>query len=590
MSSHFTLGLRCFRVAGLTVALFVAICTPLLAQAPPSADTFVSSSTAKTNYGSSIALVVGSGTTSYVRFNLAGIPAGSSISKATLRLYVDAVAKNGTFDVYQLNSSWAENTLTYNTPPPPLGTSVTNGTGVSITSASWNQFLLIDITALAQGWVNGTIPNNGVALALTSASKGSFSFDSKESLLTGNGPELEIAFNSGTGPQGPIGPAGPTGPQGPQGVAGAVGPIGPSGATGSQGATGLQGAQGPLGPMGLTGSQGMQGVAGPQGIPGLTGSTGAQGPQGPQGTAGTGFNWRGAFDCSASYSVGDVISYQGSSWTTNTPIGGCVQPPFSPWALLAQQGATGPAGPPGSSGLTSFNNLNGLPCSVGSTAGTVALSFGNNGVATLTCNPLTLGLTSIAIAPMNPSVYPGNAQQFVATGTYSDGSTQDITTAVTWSSSNPAVATIGANTGLASSLAPVTTTISATQGSVTGMTTLTVPTLVSDGINNSYSSALGLGTVECGNSTMKSGTTFPAASEDWLVFTSASSCSSTTVTLTLSSGVQFDVYTYPYTGQAAIASALTSVFTTTTQGEYYIRIYGATSSVTGTWAMSVAVQ
>jgi len=255
---------------------------PLLAQAPPSADTFVSSSTAKTNYGSSIALVVCQGSTSYVQFNLAGIPAGASISKATLRLYVDAVAKAGKFDVYQLNSSWAENTLTYNTPPPPLGISVTNGTGVSITTANWNQFLLIDITALAQGWVNGTIPNNGVALALTSGSSGSFSFDSKESLLTGNGPELEIAFNSGTGPQGPQGPAGPVGPQGPQGTAGAAGPKGDTGATGPQGSSG---------------------PSGPQGAPG------AQGPQGPPGTAGMGFNWRGAFDCSASYSAGDAISY-----------------------------------------------------------------------------------------------------------------------------------------------------------------------------------------------------------------------------------------------------------------------------------------
>jgi Collagen triple helix repeat (20 copies) len=244
-----TLRLRNFGVAGLTVALFATMCTPLLAQAPPSADTFVSSSTAKTNYGSSIALVVGSGTTSYVRFNLAGIPAGSSISKATLRLYVDAVAKNGTFDVYQLNSIWAENTLTYNTPPPPLGTSVTNGTGVSITTASWNQFLLIDITALAQGWVNGTIPNNGVALALTSGSSGSFSFDSKESLLTGNGPELEIAFTSGTGP---------TGATGPQGAAGATGPKGDTGATGPQGSTG------PSGPQGAPGAQGPQGGIGAQ--------------------------------------------------------------------------------------------------------------------------------------------------------------------------------------------------------------------------------------------------------------------------------------------------------------------------------------
>jgi len=36
-----------------------------------------------------------------------------------------------------------------------------------------------------------TIANNGVALALTTAN-GLFSFDSKESLLTANGPELEI--------------------------------------------------------------------------------------------------------------------------------------------------------------------------------------------------------------------------------------------------------------------------------------------------------------------------------------------------------------------------------------------------------------
>lgn len=33
MSSHFTLGLRGFRVAELTVALFAAMCTPMLAQA-----------------------------------------------------------------------------------------------------------------------------------------------------------------------------------------------------------------------------------------------------------------------------------------------------------------------------------------------------------------------------------------------------------------------------------------------------------------------------------------------------------------------------------------------------------------------------
>jgi hypothetical protein len=103
---------------------------------------------------------------------------------------VDAVAKSGSFDVYQLNNSWAENTLTYNTP-----------------TFSLNQFRLIDIPSLVHGWANGSIANNGVALALI-GSTGSFSFDSKESLLTGNGPELEIAL-AGTGQPDPPGPPGP---------------------------------------------------------------------------------------------------------------------------------------------------------------------------------------------------------------------------------------------------------------------------------------------------------------------------------------------------------------------------------------------
>src|SRR5579884_1512120 len=157
---------RIFRSSSI-LALFLICSISLFAQAPPSADTFVSSATPKTNYGPSITLVVGQGSTAYVQFNLSGVPTGATVSKAMLRLYVDAVVTNGAFDVYRLNNAWSENTLTYNTPPPALGTSATGGHPISITSASFNQFLLIDITSLVQGWVNGTIANNGVALALT---------------------------------------------------------------------------------------------------------------------------------------------------------------------------------------------------------------------------------------------------------------------------------------------------------------------------------------------------------------------------------------------------------------------------------------
>ena len=90
-------------------------------------------------------------------------------------------------------------------------------------------------------------------------------------------------------------------------------------------------------------------------------------------------------------------------------------------------------------------------------------------------------LTSITVTPANPSIITGALQQFVATGTYSDGSTQNLTSQATWTSSNPGVATINAS-GLATGVSGGTTTISATLAGVTGNSTLTVkalPTLIS---------------------------------------------------------------------------------------------------------------
>ncbi len=94
------------------------------------------------------------------------------------------------------------------------------------------------------------------------------------------------------------------------------------------------------------------------------------------------------------------------------------------------------------------------------------------GSTTLTVLPPTL--VSIAVTPASPSVAAGLTQQFTATGTYTDGSTQNLTTQVTWASTNAAAATIGATTGLATTVAVGTTTISATLGARSGSTTLTV--------------------------------------------------------------------------------------------------------------------
>jgi uncharacterized protein YjdB len=89
-----------------------------------------------------------------------------------------------------------------------------------------------------------------------------------------------------------------------------------------------------------------------------------------------------------------------------------------------------------------------------------------SGSAMLTVNPAGVTLKSIAVTPASPSIVAGSTQEFTATGSYSDNSTKNLTTSVTWKSSNTAFATIGSATGLAAGVAAGTTEISATQGSV----------------------------------------------------------------------------------------------------------------------------
>jgi uncharacterized protein YjdB len=84
-------------------------------------------------------------------------------------------------------------------------------------------------------------------------------------------------------------------------------------------------------------------------------------------------------------------------------------------------------------------------------------------------------IASIALSPNNPTIQPAATQQFTATATLGDGTTSDVTSQATWSSSSTNVATIN-NSGLATAAATGTTTITAASGGVTGTTTLTVST------------------------------------------------------------------------------------------------------------------
>src|SRR5262249_20133406 len=86
-------------------------------------------------------------------------------------------------------------------------------------------------------------------------------------------------------------------------------------------------------------------------------------------------------------------------------------------------------------------------------------------------------LQSIAVEPADPSIPRGATVQFTAIGTYSDLSTHDLTSQVTWASERAAVATISnaaASKGLATGASTGTSTISAMLDGVEGSTVLTV--------------------------------------------------------------------------------------------------------------------
>ena len=83
-------------------------------------------------------------------------------------------------------------------------------------------------------------------------------------------------------------------------------------------------------------------------------------------------------------------------------------------------------------------------------------------------------LSSLAIGPQTQTITTQQTLSMSATGTYSDGSTQDLTGKVNWSSSTTSCATINSS-GLVSPIKTVTgictTTISAASGTVAAATT-----------------------------------------------------------------------------------------------------------------------
>jgi hypothetical protein len=187
--------------ASLVLALLICMsATIALAQITPSDDSYTLTSSPTVNFGAKNTLEVESaGATAFVRFDLSGIPSsitGSMVAKATLKIYVSTVTTAGSFNLDLVTSTWTESTITANN-TPTLGSAIASA--IPVTTADKNKYVLVDVTAAAVDWLNGTA-NDGIAIVPDGTV--SFALNSKETTTTSHPPELDVVL---TGPPGPAG-------------------------------------------------------------------------------------------------------------------------------------------------------------------------------------------------------------------------------------------------------------------------------------------------------------------------------------------------------------------------------------------------
>lgn len=162
--------------------------------------------------------------------------------------------------------------------------------------------------------------------------------------------------------------------------------------------------------------------------------------------------------------VGDVLQFNASAIST---AGTSTNVTFAATWSSSSTSIVGPSGfAPGR-----------FRCNAKGTATITATYGGKSGSSTVTVSDAVL--VSLEVDPVDATIPAGSTQQYQAIAHFSDGTTQNVSNAATWVSTNTAVAGIsnaGPTRGRATAISAGTTTIKATYSGVTGSTTLTVST------------------------------------------------------------------------------------------------------------------
>jgi hypothetical protein len=136
----------------------------------PDRDTWISEASPDTSFGSDSELLVKNTASDSFRalyhFDISTATAGSRVASATAWFYVTQNDPLGAVEIHPVTTAWTEGNATWNT----VATSFENQTvGVISQQPSANVWVSVNLTALAQAWVNDGSANHGIMLMATSS-------------------------------------------------------------------------------------------------------------------------------------------------------------------------------------------------------------------------------------------------------------------------------------------------------------------------------------------------------------------------------------------------------------------------------------
>jgi len=160
----------------------------------PVADTYLSSASPTTPLGSMANLNFGNNQRAMVRFDLASLPAGATVTSVVLYLNLNTGGTGLVTGAYKVTADWAEGTATWNNTGGggtfdalPVTTATYSGA-----LAKWVQWSLPP--ALIQEWRDGVSPNYGLLLKPTLVALTSSSARSRNHTASALSPRLVIKY------------------------------------------------------------------------------------------------------------------------------------------------------------------------------------------------------------------------------------------------------------------------------------------------------------------------------------------------------------------------------------------------------------